>query len=348
MADERLVERLWYGDGARAAMLRTALLPAEALFRGAVAVRGWLYAAGVLRQQATVLPAVSVGNLTVGGTGKTPVAAWLARRLHERGASPAIVLRGYGGDEPEVHRILNPELPVVIAADRVAGVRAARVRGADVAILDDAFQHRRAARIADVVLVSADRWTGSTHLLPVGPWREPLAAAGRASLLVVVRKAATDEVMRRVDEALASVAPGIPRAHVALAPNELVEYGGTGHLPIDALAGASVHALLGIADPAAFVRQLQHLGARVSAQCFPDHHAFSDEEIRAFAASTVAGDLAVCTLKDAVKVGERWPREAPPLWYVSQHVIVERGADELEQVVRNVIHARDRLTQTAG
>lgn len=348
MAEERFIEHVWYGRDARAAVLRTALLPAEALFAGATALRGLLYDIGVLHQEVPVLPSVSVGNLTVGGTGKTPLAAWFARRLRERGASPAVVLRGYGGDEPEVHRILNPELPVVVAPDRVAGVRAARARGADVAILDDAFQHRRAARVADVVLVSADRWTGTSRLLPAGPWREPLGAARRASLLVVVRKAASDTAVASVTEALERRAPAIPRAQVGLAPNELVEVGGTGRLPIDSLAGASVHALLGIADPGAFSRQLQGVGARVVVHAYPDHHTFSDEEIRSFAAVAATGDLAVCTLKDAVRIAGRWPREAPPLWYVSQHVIVERGADELEQVIRNVIHARDRLTQTAG
>lgn len=348
MADERLIERVWYGGGVRAAAARGALLPFEVLFGGAVALRGLLYDRGVLRVQVPALPAVAVGNLTVGGTGKTPIAAWLARQLLDRGASPAIVLRGYGEDEPAVHEILNPAIPVVVAPDRVAGVRAARARGADVAVLDDAFQHRQAARVADIVLVSADRWTGRTHLLPAGPWREPLRAARRASLLVVTRKAASDACVSAVEAALERAAPGVPRARVSLAPNELVELGGSRRLPMDALAGATVHALLAIADPDAFVRQLQRCGALVAARRHPDHHAFSDEDIRAFAASAASADFALCTLKDAVKVAGRWPREAPPLWYVSQHVIVERGADELERVVQDVVHARDRLTQTAG
>lgn len=348
MAEARFVEHVWYGRDARAAAMRTALLPLEALFAGAVAVRGLLYDSGLLRARLTALPAVSIGNLTVGGTGKTPLAAWFARRLLDAGASPAVVLRGYGEDEPEVHRILNPDVPVVVAPDRVAGVRAARARGADVAILDDAFQHRRAARVADVVLVSADRWTGRSRLLPAGPWREPLAAAGRASLIVVTRKAASDALVDEVEAALDRSAPRVRRARVSLAPNELVELGGTGRLPLESLAGASAHALLAIADPEAFVRQLQRIGARVTARCHPDHHSFSDEEIRDFAAAAAKADYAVCTLKDAVKLAGRWPREALPLWYVSQRVIVERGADELEQVVHEVVHARDRLTQTAG
>jgi tetraacyldisaccharide 4'-kinase len=160
MDEHRLVERVWFGTDALASTVRTALIPAERVFGGLVGARDILYDAGWLPARATPIPAVSVGNLTVGGTGKTPMAAWIARGLAARGARPAIVLRGYGDDEPLVHRVLNPEIPVVIGADRVDAVGRAAAGGATVAVLDDAFQHRRVQRAADIVLVSADRWTG--------------------------------------------------------------------------------------------------------------------------------------------------------------------------------------------
>src|SRR4051794_15640030 len=203
------VDRVWYGRDAVAAATRTALLPFERLFGGIVGARDILYDAGWLPALDTPIPAVSVGNLTVGGTGKTPVSAWLARGLAARGARPAIVLRGVGGDEPLVHRALNPDIPVFTGADRVAVVREAAAMGADIAVLDDAFQHRRVGRLADLVLVSADRWTDNVRLLPAGPWREPLRAIRRATLVIVTRKSADDATVAHVHERLSEVAPAI-------------------------------------------------------------------------------------------------------------------------------------------
>ena len=138
--------------GARA--VRSALLPASWVFGAIVARRNARFDAATLRRAA--LPSLSVGNLTVGGTGKTPVAAWCVEQLRARGARPAIVMRGVGDDEWRVHGLLNPGTPVIVSADRSDGVFTARARGADCVVLDDAFQHRQAARVADVVLVRSD------------------------------------------------------------------------------------------------------------------------------------------------------------------------------------------------
>ena len=142
MRERDFAERVWYGDDAIASTLRAALMPAERIFGGIVGARDILYDAGWLPARETPIPAVSVGNLTVGGTGKTPMAAWMARGLAARGGRPAMILRGYGEDEPLVHRELNPDVPVIVGADRVAAVAEAAARGATVAVLDDAFQHR--------------------------------------------------------------------------------------------------------------------------------------------------------------------------------------------------------------
>ena len=141
----RAIERIWAEDGPAA----WALTPLSWIFSTAVAVKNVLYDIGLLRARKLALPAVSVGNLSVGGTGKTPVSAWVAAELARRGARPAIVLRGYGDDEVLVHRALNPGVPVIVDADRVRGAATAKAQGATVVVLDDAFQHRRAARDAD-------------------------------------------------------------------------------------------------------------------------------------------------------------------------------------------------------
>ncbi|MEO7083230.1 MAG: tetraacyldisaccharide 4'-kinase [Gemmatimonadaceae bacterium] len=347
------VDRVWYSNDSLASAARTALTPFERAFRGVVGARDMLYDAGILPLHDTAIPAISVGNLTVGGTGKTPVSAWLARGLVTRGAHPAIVMRGYGDDEPLVHHRLNPDVPVITNPDRVQGIADAAKHGADVAVLDDGFQHRRAKRSIDLVLIGADRWTDDVRLLPAGPWREPLEALRRASMIIVTRKAAGNQLVELVHERLARVAPTVPRVGVRLEMGELVRASETEGVaataPLMVLAGQAVHAVASIGDPRAFVAQLEALGARVTVSLFPDHHRFSDEDIAGALGAVGPSRWVVCTLKDAVKLGPRWPRLAPPLWYVSQHVMVERGVGGIERLLDDFVRTRSQTaTQTAG
>ena len=340
-----VVERIWFGHDTLARFARATLTPTEVVYRAIVGVRDALYDAGVLTTHEPALPTVSVGNLTVGGTGKTPIAAWIASELIDRGERPAIVLRGYGEDEPLVHARLNPTIPVIVSADRVSGIVSARVAGATVAVLDDAFQHRQVSRAVDLVLVSADRWAFSTRLLPAGPFREPLTALRRATMVLVTRKAASDAEVNTVNEALASIAPRIPRSTARLIPDELRSATAAGDVerrrPLSDLSGRDVRVITAIGDPGAFVRQLEASGGHVVADTYADHHHFEPDEIDRFVRSVPADGLAICTLKDAVKLAPRWPREAPTLWYVSQRVSVERGVGGVE-------HILDELTQRLG
>ncbi len=340
---------LWDGDGAGARAARAALAPAAALYGATVRRRNARFDAA--RPPDAELPALSVGNLTVGGTGKTPVAAWCVAQLREAGAHPAVVLRDYGDDEWRVHEQLAPGMPVVAAADRTAGVRRARALGADCAVLDDAFQHRRVARVADLVLLSADRWTGRVRLLPAGPWREPLGSLARADAAVVTRKAAADTAVDAVIGAVSRAVPRLAVAVVALRLGEVVAAAGAeppadgGSAPprraLGWLAGRRVVVASGIGDPAAFLAQVAAAGAQVVAhRAWPDHHAFGAAEAALLARLGAGADGVLVTLKDAVKLGPRWPREGPPLWYVSQTVVVERGADVLQRALSRVLAAR--------
>lgn len=339
-----MIDRIWYGEGRLARVARVVLAPASHLYGAGVAARERLLDRGVPPVRDTDVPAISIGNLTVGGTGKTPLAAWIAARLHAGGANPAIVLRGYGADEPAVHRVLNPGIPVIVDADRLRGTRAARAAGNDVAVLDDAFQHRRAARLRDVVLVSADRWQRRRRLLPAGPWREPLEAARRAHLLVVTRKAAARDAVRSATAALGAVAPDVPQAVVHLAPGVLCGADGE-RVDARALRGRRVLALAGVGDPGAFFRQMRGRGADVIERAYRDHHAFGERDAVALAAAASGVDYAVCTLKDYVKLAPVWPRQAPRLWYVSQRVEVERGAEALDALLDAVL---ETVFDTAG
>ena len=336
----RRLEHLWWGTGLGARAARAALLPASLLYRVATAVHAGLYRTGLRRAHALTLPAISVGNLTVGGTGKTPIAAWIASTLTRQGAHPAIVMRGYGEDEPLVHERLNPEVPVVVSPDRVRGAERASTLGADIVVLDDAFQHRRAARNADLVLLSADRWTSAPRLLPAGPWRESLSALRRASMVLVTRKAASPATASAVADTIRHRFPGVPVGVAALVLQELRSVAGESTMPLEALAGARVLAIVAIGDPSAFLRQLAATDATVRAAVFPDHHAYTHAEVARLASMMAAGEIAVCTLKDAVKLTPHWPREAPPLWYVSQTVRVEEGRDALDALLTRVLAAR--------
>lgn len=332
-----LVEHVWFGDDVIARVARAALAPTEILYRASIGMREVLYDTGVFTSHEPAIPAVSVGNVTVGGTGKTPVAAWIAAELVERGARPAVVLRGYGDDEPLVHARLNPDVPVIVAADRVAGIAQARDAGATIAVLDDAFQHRQVSREADIVLVSADRWSPTSRMLPAGPLREPLAALQRATIIVVTRKAASDAEVGLVNESLAHIAPRVPRSTIRLSPDELRSVARwsaeESRRPITDVARRRVRVLTAIADPHAFVKQIEMLGAIVTAEIYPDHHHFQPDEVARFVRSVSSDGLAICTLKDAVKLGGQWPREAPALWYVSQRVSVERGVGGVEHIL---------------
>jgi len=336
-----VVERIWHGTDPVSRLARFALAPAAGLYRGIVAARGALYDLGVLPARRTVLPALSVGNLSVGGTGKTPVSAFIAARLRDRGGQPAIVLRGYGGDEPLVHATLNPDIPVVVSADRVAGVAKARVLGADVAVLDDAFQHRRADRWGDVVLVSADSWSAKQRLLPAGPWREPVRGLRRAALTIVTRKAASSEDARDVIATLKATVPTLETAIVWLAPGQLRDARGPEARPLADIAGKRLHVIAAIGDPGAFIRQLEMAGATtVTTSVFADHYDFTANDVSRIALESGGAELVVCTLKDAVKLAPHWPVEAARLWYVSQHVNVEQGLDTLDRLLDGLLAAR--------
>ncbi len=332
----QIVEKLWSGNGPLDRAARIALAPAEGAYRSAVALRAAMYDAGFLRVRRSPVAAVSVGNLTVGGTGKTPVSAWLAARLARDGLTPAIVLRGYGGDEPLVHARINPDIPVIINGDRAAGIREAALAGANVVVLDDAFQHRRAARDVDIVLVSADQWTGSHRLLPAGPWREPLSGIRRASIAIITRKIAGDAQRDAVAAAIRDAAPDTPQGVVKLIPSLLVSTADGTNLPASQLEGKRVLGVAAIGYPAAFFQQLEALGAEVVHRSFPDHHAFVRADIDEIIVAGVGTDLVVCTLKDAVKLTAMWPADAPPLWYVSQSLEVESGEPAIDQLLKRL------------
>ncbi len=358
------VDWVWTGGSVAAHSARAVLAPIAWAFERIVARRNRSFDASITR--APALPAISIGNLTVGGTGKTPVAAWCIGQLKSRGARPAIVMRGVGDDEWRVHSLINPETPVVVSPDRTNGLVIARTRGANCAVLDDAFQHRQVRRVADIVLVSADQWTGRALLLPAGPFREPMSSLGRASLVIVTVKAASDGHVEAALAAVRRAAPDVPCAVMRLQPGALRlaaalprdgfsprERGGpranTFDHPPTWLKGRTVVLVSAIANPVAFETQILGLGAQVtSISQFPDHYRFTAADAKTLAERATGAAGVICTLKDAVKLAPLWPREATPLWYLSQSVVVDRGAEAIDRVLTRLLTARVAAAPTAG
>jgi tetraacyldisaccharide 4'-kinase len=341
------IQDIWFGRGAGSLTVRAALWPLERAYDIAQGARSKMYDSGMFEVQMPALPTVSIGNLTTGGTGKTPFSAWLAAQLSSLGAHPAIAMRGYGGDEQEVHRRINPSIPVVVNANRAAAVVESKVNGADIVVLDDAFQHRRIARSVDIVLLSVEQLMRPRRLLPSGPWREPLSAAKRADLLVLTRKSASLADAEKMKTDVRKEIPKVPIVIVHLKPGGLVSATGDMTLPIERLRGASVLAIAAIGEPGLFQRQVENLGARVTLAAYRDHHKFTDAEIKSLTTHVPQDGLAVCTLKDAVKLADRWPGPSR-LWYVSQELVVEQGVEDMNRLLKRALDARTTAATTAG
>lgn len=317
----------WAGEGGTAGTAMDLLLwPAERLYAAATGARNRGYDAGLLPVGRSPVPVVSVGNLAVGGAGKTPVAAWIASRLVEMGRRPGVVLRGYGADEVLVHRELNPAVPVFPAPRRVAGAERAAAEGCDVVVLDDAFQHRALARDLDLVLVAAESWGSRRRLLPRGPWREGVAGLRRADGVVVTAKSATENRAAAVAAELRAAAPAARVVVCRLAPTRLLPLhadAGTPR-PLEWLQGRAVLAVASLADPTPFAEQLRAAGARVELRAFPDHHPFSEQDARELSAAAGERPL-VMTRKEAVKLRAR---VAPSAVALLLEQSVRFGADE--------------------
>lgn len=332
MSGREFVTRWWTGGaGAAGTALDLALAPAEWAFRGVVAARNRRFARGVGVESVPV-PVISVGNIAVGGAGKTPVAAWLVARLREWGRKPGIALRGYGDDEVMLHRELNPGVPVATAAKRVEAARELVAAGCDVVVLDDGFQHRRLARDLDLALVAVESWTRTPRLLPRGPWREDVSALARAGVIVLTRKSASPARAAAVVREVAAAVPGKAIAICHLAADGLAPLHGGDARGLDFLAGRDVIGVAGLAQPEPFFAALRDAGATVEEVAYPDHHAFTaDDALRIV--SRAAGRPIVITRKDAVKLRALLSPSALVL-VLEQAVRFESGGDALDAAVR--------------
>ena len=310
-----------------------ALLGAASLAYGAgVLARRGLYSAGVLPRKKVAAKVICIGNLTSGGTGKTPAVLLAAETLRKRGHEVAILSRGYGrtapgtevsvlidgrktdwrecGDEPwMIHQSLQGQgVPVLVCPDRAkAGALAAEVYGSRVLILDDGFQHLRLHRDLDVVLVNARDPFGGDRLLPLGDLREPVSALKRAGMVVITHAdRVTSAELERLRAQIEAVHPGLPVLESAHKADHLLDVKTEAKLPLSRLKDKAVTALSGIGDPLSFESQLETLGASIAQSWrYPDHHPYSAADLQSIEA--LRGGLPlVTTHKDFVRLPDDW------------------------------------------
>jgi tetraacyldisaccharide 4'-kinase len=306
---------------------RLALLPLElpaALYAVGARLHRSLYRRGWRRARRLSCGVVSVGGLTAGGSGKTPLAAWVAQSLRARGHRVVIASRGYGrrvsepvvvvsdgrhvqstpelaGDEPFVLAAHAPDVPVLVARDRgVAGLRAVAAFGAEVLVLDDGFQHHRLARDVEIVALDGSLGLGNRRVLPRGPLREPFGALRLAHAIAVI-----DGPLPPAEEALVQrLAPRARRITARRCPVGWRPLGGGALAAPSTLSGLRVGLLAGIARPASLRRTVESLGARVVAErFFRDHHVWRPEHVGRLEPGVSTW---ITTEKDAVKMVAAW------------------------------------------
>lgn len=301
--------------GFGATLLRCALTLAEGPYRLGVWWRNRRYDTKPELTQRVGVPVVSVGNVTLGGSGKTPMVKWVARQLRAEGVRVGLVSRGYGStdggpnDEAlELEQSL-PDVPHMQNRDRVAAAQLAiEELASQVIVMDDGFQHRRLGRDLDIVLLDATEPFGYGHVFPRGTLREPVRSLKRADVICLTRSdlvSASDreDIRRRAQKAAPSAlwCESVTRPTGLIGVSEAFETE-----PIERLHGVAIAAFCGIGNPAAFRKLLESLGAEVvSFTEFADHHAYTRADIEQLEreAATSNADLIVCTHKDLVKVG---------------------------------------------
>ena len=298
--------------GPGAALARLGLTIAEWPYTLAVRWRNHSYDAGRSGVHQPAVPVVSVGNLTLGGTGKTPMVLWLARWFRRRGVPVAVISRGYGAQQGSrndealelEHKL--PDVPHLQNPDRVQAARSAVDElGCQLIILDDAFQHRRLARNLDLVMLDASAPFGYGHVFPRGLLREPVHGLARAHAVVLGRADMVDQAARAaIRREVARHAPAALWAEVVHAPCALVGASGEEE-PVESLAGCPVAAFCGIGNPDGFLHTLKSCDFQLAGfRRFPDHHAYTCRDIEHLSQWVDQLDVAavLCTRKDLVKI----------------------------------------------
>ncbi len=335
--------------GAAADALRFVLRIAEWFYTAAVQWRNRRYDRDSAAQRVDAA-VVSVGNLTLGGTGKSPLVQWIARWFHDRGVRVAVVSRGYGAaesgeenDEARELRWLLPDVPHLQNPDRVAAARKAiREFESRVIVLDDGFQHRRIARDFDIVLLDALEPFGFDHVFPRGTLREPVAGLRRADAVVLSRaNLITLDQRATIWQTVNRYAPAAIRAEAIHAPRELLGADGR-EMPLETIRGQRVAVFCGIGNPAGFRHTLESCGCEIAGfREFSDHHRYTPEDVASLVqwSAGLGASAVICTCKDMVKLPPNGFGKLP-LWGVRIEMEFLSGREALESRLKMLLNSQ--------
>ncbi len=294
-----------------AKVLRGLLAAASLPYAAAVSIRNLLYQWKILPSCAVSVPVISIGNITTGGTGKTPLVIWLCRYLSQKGLRVAILTRGYKtnagevSDEPALLAKSCPGVQVIVNPDRVAGAQKAIDHfHCEVLVLDDGFQHRRLQRDVNILAVDATCPFGYGKMLPAGLLREPFSGIRRADAVIITRfDQATADQIGAIEKTISGIAGPIPIALASHRLTHLVNQNGQ-TVSLKSLQDKKLYVYCGIGNPQAFVNCLEETGLKVvGTHFFNDHHVFTKQDAKLITEQAIqsGADLAVCTQKDWVK-----------------------------------------------
>ncbi|MEN6317407.1 MAG: tetraacyldisaccharide 4'-kinase [Syntrophaceae bacterium] len=321
---------IWYGDNTASILnpLTLILSVLSFVYRFVINLRNQMYNQGILKQEKLACKVISVGNITVGGTGKTPTVIMLAKLLKERGYRPAVLSRGYGGnakspvnivsdgsktlmghieagDEPVLIAQSVNGIPVLTGPKRtLTGMFAIENMNADILVLDDAFQHRCIFRDIDIVILNREKPFGNGFLLPRGPLREPPISLDRAHIQIWKDNTLDGRFPKYCEQGIGTFSPTLSEY---LKPKDILR-GGTGEaLPLEYISGKKVGAVAGIGSPENFKETIESIGATlVSFLIFPDHYRYTPEDIAEIREKASASD-AECILtteKDGIRLAD--------------------------------------------
>lgn len=319
-----------------------------------------LYDRGCIKQQKLSCKAISIGNMTVGGTGKTPLVIMLANLLRHRGLKPAVLSRGYGGksrqctlvvsdgrnilassgeagDEPMLIGRLASGIPVIVGKDRASSGRyAVNNFGTDVVILDDGFQHRELFRDMDIVLLDSIAPFGNGFILPAGPLREPAGSLKRADLILLTR---ADSRERPLAERLRRLYPGKPVLASRHIPIELISGDRKNVFQLDYIKGKNVYAFAGIGDPNSFRDMITSLGGSLVFLIeYPDHYEYTAEDVDhiSYNARQSLADIILTTEKDGIRL-EGYKEFCSRLLLLRIEIEIIPDSKDLEDVLRDYL-----------
>ncbi|TNC82714.1 MAG: tetraacyldisaccharide 4'-kinase [Oleiphilus sp.] len=319
-AAESALVQAWY----RGAGWLKCLLPLSLLFWAISTLRRLAFRTGLRKSQSSSVPVIVVGNITVGGSGKSPLVSYLVKAFQAQGLNPGVVSRGYGakppitmpmllvpdsramevGDEPlMLYRSLN--CPVCVCPDRRQAVHVLEQQGCDLIISDDGLQHYAMHRDIEICVFDRERLWGNGYMLPAGPLREPLSRMQDTDFIVLNGASGKGEdprtylqTQRELARPAMSIA-AVPVMEMALVAGHLKRLGGEEVMDITQLAGKSIRAIAGIGHPERFFETLRAQGAKVQSQAFGDHHQFAQADFEA-----LNDRMIVMTEKDAVKCAD--------------------------------------------